>query len=611
MAYEYYCLNCGKQMSQETVLFDMQHLLIEDENAKFETLKLRLTLDELKALIFGGTPAEESYRACTLTLEQIMGYISNENNLNDPRIAGLTMEQINRYTEPVVAARKTSASVDDWDDEEDEPEEELPEEIPESVQALEEKVTAMVGDAMASELLKQDLEHLKAAFYKGAYTVKLKERTEPCGEDQEIVVGFSIQYPVSHRSDSFLCRICAECKAPVPKEAGTAEHKAVVFIGNAKSGKTSAILALTHYAENYMVYGLASDIWGQCRRINSVRTIELVEPRAELRTHKEWYGQGIAPERTFDGPRNNAYSATFLIKTAEKTTLLTLTDLPGEICNIKGQNVVNENAVRNRFQVATACDAYVACFDTESVRKDTQTGSNMTPGEIINSVCSQTDTFQRLRKEKTGRDFIPTMLLFTKCRELERNNKVHADSTRVLRPMERVYMFREEKQIIDENGIYQAVCNAFNDSHQLARAYHAMLRCSPFGYDAPTMEDLESGERGASMPMPKNIDRLMHWLLMVSGCVPVEAEFFPSLNGAGGSLKLHDYYIGRVQCRSERPEDEWRNKMAPWNHKEALARWALFENPGFVDRVILEDYGQSRAVMAIHRLKYANERNDK
>lgn len=609
MAHKYYCLNCGKTLSQETVLFDMQHLLIEDRNAEFNTLKLRLTHDELKALIASGTSAEENYRVCTLSLEQIMDYISNKNNLGDPRIAGLTMEQISRYTE-VTKPRKTSASVDEWDDDEEEPEEQS-EEIPEPLQALEKKVTAMVGDALASELLKRDLEYLKNAFYKGAYTVKLKEKTEPYGQNQEVLVGFSVQYPVSRLNDSFSCRICPQCGERVPKVAGTADHKSVVFIGNPSSGKTSAILALTHYAENYMVYGLASEVWGQSRRVGTVRTIELVEPREELRVHKENYAQGIAPERTPADAREKAYSATFLIKTAAKTTLLTLTDLPGEICNMHGRNEVDENAVRNRFQVATACDAFVACFDTESVRSDTESGIGMTPGEIIASVCGQVDTFQKLRKEKTGRDFIPTILLFTKCRELEKNNKVCADNTSVLRPLEKVYMFREEKRIIDENGIYQAVCNAFNDSHQLARAYHAMLRCSPFGYDAPVMEDVESGKKKPSVPMPRHIDRLMHWILMVSGCVPVEAEFFPSLSGAGGSLKLSDYYIDRVQCRSERPEDEWRNKMAPWNHREALARWALFENPGFVDRMILEDYGQSRAVMAIHKLKYANERNDK
>ena len=91
MAYKYYCLNCGKTLSQETVLFDLQHLLIEDENTEFNTLRLRLTLGELTALIASGTPVEENYRSCTLPLAQIMGYISNENNLNDPRIAGLTM----------------------------------------------------------------------------------------------------------------------------------------------------------------------------------------------------------------------------------------------------------------------------------------------------------------------------------------------------------------------------------------------------------------------------------------------------------------------------------------------------------------------------------------
>lgn len=617
MAYKYYCLNCGKTLSQETVLFDLQHLLIEDENTEFNTLRLRLTLGELTALIASGTPVEENYRSCTLPLAQIMGYISNENNLNDPRIAGLTMEQICQYTEVAVpAVRKTSATFESWDDEDEDaalPEEEAEPEAQasEAILALEAKVTAMVGDAMASELLKRDLEYLKNTFYKGEYVVKLKEKTEPYGQGQEVLVGFSIQYPVSHVNASFSCRICPHCGKHIPKVSGTAEHKSVVFIGNPASGKTSTILALTHYAQNYMVHGLAAEIWGDSKRINTVRTIDLVEPRAELRVHKENYAQGIAPERTDKQSREDAYSATFIIKTASKTTLLTLTDLPGEICNITGRNEVDENAVRNRFQVATACDAFVVCFDTESVRSDTETKSNMTPGEIISSICNQADTFQRLRKEKTGRDFIPTMLLFTKCWDLEKNNKVRAAATNILRPTEKVYMFREEKRIIDENSIYQAVCNAFNETHQLARAYHAMLRCSPFGYAAPGLADVASGKKKPEIPTPKNIDHLMHWLLMVSGCVPVEASYCPSVTGEGGALKLNDYYINRVQCRAERPDDEWRNTMSAWNYREALSRWRLFENPGSLDRMILEDYGQSRAVMAIHKLVRGNERNDR
>ena len=615
MAYDYYCLNCGKKLSQESVLFDMQRLLIEDENKEFGTLKLRLTHNELKALIASGTPAEENYRSCTLTLAQVMSYMSNANNLNEPKIASLTMDQINQYTEVKGGTEKKTNMVfnDTWGDEDEDiedPEKETEEDVPESIRALEALVTANVGDALASAMLKKDLEHLKTAFYKGECAVKIKEKTEPYGQNQEILVGFAIQYPVSRINASFVCRVCPQCGAHIPKVAGTAEHKAVVFIGNPGSGKTSTILSLTHYAENYMVYGLASEIWGHARRIGTVRSIELVEPRQELRIHKDRYANGIAPERTEDDSRNKAYSATFLIKTTNKTTILTLTDLPGEICNMKGRTEVNENAVQNRFQVATACDAFVVCFDTKSTQIDGEAKNGMTPGEIVASVCSQANTFQKLRHEKTGRDFIPTMLLFTKCKELEKENKVSADDKNMLRPMERVYMFREEKRIIDENGIYQAVCNAFNETHQLARAYHAMLRCSPFGGDAPTQEDMDKGLKQPTIPTPRNIDQLMHWLLMVSGCVPVEAEYCPSGNGEGGALRLNDYYIGRVQCRAERPEDEWRS-MAPWNFRETLSRWRLFENPGILDQMILEDYGQSKSVMLMHKMLRGNERNDK
>lgn len=616
MAYEYYCLNCGKTLSQETVLFDIQRLLIEDENSSFNTLRFRLTHNELKNLIAGGTPAEDNYRRCTLTLSQVMSYISNANNLDDPRIAGLTLEQIEKYTAPVVVAAPAAATsaTFDWDDE-DEEEEEIAEvvveETPEAILALEKKVTAMVGDALATDLLKKDLEYLKTAFYKGTYVVKLKEQTEPYENTKELLVGFGIQYPVSERNASIVCRICPQCGKHIPKVAGTAKHRSVVFIGNPKSGKTSAILALTHYAQNYMVYGLSSEIWGHSKRVETVRTIDLIEPREELKKHLKDYVPGIAPERTLDDERHNAYSATFHIKSGGRSTLLTLTDLPGEICNVKGSNEVAENRVRNDFQVATACDAFVVCFDTESVRNDSGNCGSMTPGEIISSICAQANTFQKLRKEKTGKDFIPTMVLFTKCRELERENLVRSNNASILKPLERIYMFREEKRIIDANGIYQAVCKAFNDSHQLARAYHAMLRCSPFGYAAPTQEDIDLKGMMPEQPTPRNIDQLMHWLLMVAGCVPVEANFSPSLTGEGGGLRLDNYYIDRVQCRSDRPLDEWSKLMGGWNYKEALSRWRLFENPGFQDKIIMEDYGQSHAVAAGHKIFHGKDRNDK
>ena len=117
MAYDYYCMGCGKKLNQGSALFDMQYLLTRNLEKKFQILKFRMTEAELKAMIMGSVPAENGYRSCVISFEAIMSFIGNYNNLNqgkeyteknaegntssvyasDADIAGLTLAEIDAY----------------------------------------------------------------------------------------------------------------------------------------------------------------------------------------------------------------------------------------------------------------------------------------------------------------------------------------------------------------------------------------------------------------------------------------------------------------------------------------------------------------------------------
>ena len=115
MGYDYYCSHCGKQLNQRIVLFDMQYLLTRSKERQFNILKYRMTLEQLKALISAGVPSENGYRRCKLTLANIMAYISNPYNLNDPAICQVTLEEITRYLEEGFITAKAAAVVEDDD----------------------------------------------------------------------------------------------------------------------------------------------------------------------------------------------------------------------------------------------------------------------------------------------------------------------------------------------------------------------------------------------------------------------------------------------------------------------------------------------------------------
>ena len=84
MTYNYYCTYCGRELKQSTVLFDMQPILTGSQENRFRILSLRMTKAELEALIASGSPQDMGYRQCHLTLQDLLKYISNKNNLDNP-----------------------------------------------------------------------------------------------------------------------------------------------------------------------------------------------------------------------------------------------------------------------------------------------------------------------------------------------------------------------------------------------------------------------------------------------------------------------------------------------------------------------------------------------
>ena len=102
MPYNYYCTHCGQLISQETVLFNMQNLVLEDDTQSFETFSMYMTLQQINQLIARGTPLENGYRLIRLSFTEVMQIISGGCNLKKPELASLTLEQIKEYLRPVM-----------------------------------------------------------------------------------------------------------------------------------------------------------------------------------------------------------------------------------------------------------------------------------------------------------------------------------------------------------------------------------------------------------------------------------------------------------------------------------------------------------------------------
>lgn len=679
MAYDYYCTYCGKKLNNETVLFDMQALLsggVDDEGKldpkkALNILRFRMTEAEIRKLIDGKMLDEEKYYACELSFADVMRCIANENNLNDEKVAELTLDDVNGYLNRETQrdygeSSAKSAEMGDiltfggfgTEDEkktdaaepQPQPEADVPD--PEPIQALLSKDTTTDDRAYSISRLKDDLVYLQKLFGKDGV---LKFKINPSYNDGKVMHGVLVRVG---NTKMFLdnIRVCPRCGNSIFELAGTAEHRFVVFIGYQSAGKTSTILSLTHYAMNQ-----GEELWRGASDLGEI-TVKSLSQSKRLRDELRCYSSGIAPQKTNKEQRDDAYSSTLLIKSGtngkEVSKILTFTDLPGELFLPGGD--LNKQSIANTFAVATVCDAFVVCFDTSVVEAANDAGAadagngfavgndrrkikitdadghERTPNQVIDDTCGWVDKMQQLLQQIGNKQmYVPTIILFTKCRQLENQSVSDENKTKMRagNPIKAVYAFRDEQEAIEAIGnngngssAYSRLLDKFNKHGGLANAYQAALRCSPYGYNAPSIGDVIDEIRNGSLmdlkseyddltrsgmveitaienlekrhpgrfpcTKPHNIDKLMRWVLCVLGCAPIKATYSP-IHGSIEGKHLEDYYIDRAQHRKQNPK-------SPANAEvdEAMARCVLFKNPGKYDVDFLKFYNQkSRLVM--------------
>ena len=675
MAYDYYCTYCGKKLNNETVLFDMQALLTGslDEKRKLRMLSFRMTEAEIRKLIDGKTPDGENRYACELSFADVMRCVANENNLNDEKVAELTLDDVNGYLNRETQrdyGESSAKSADDilpfggfgMEDEEKtdaaepQPEADVPD--PEPIQALLSKDTTTDDRAYSISRLRDELGYLQKLFGKDG-VLKFKITPEYNKDDHGGKVMHGVEVHVGNNC-MFLdnIRVCPRCGNSIFELAGTAEHRSVVFIGYQSAGKTSTILSLTHYAKKQ---GMGDEVWRGASDLSEIK-VQLLSPTKRLRDELRCYSSGIAPQKTNVTKRDDAYSSTLFIKSRtngkEVSKILTFTDLPGEL--FLGGGDLNKQDIANKFAVATVCDAFVVCFDTSVVEAANDAGAAETgngfavgnerrkiiirdadgvrrePDDVIKDTCKWVDALQQLLQQRGNKQmYVPTIILFTKCRQLENQSVSDENKTKMRagNPIKAVYAFRDEQEAIEAIGnngngssAYSGVLDGFNTYGGLATAYQAALRCSPYGYNAPSIGDVIDEIRNGSLmdlksefddlsrngandldticelvrrhpdrfpgTKPHNIDKLMRWVLCVAGCAPIKATYSP-IHGSIEGKHLEDYYIDRAQHRQQNPKSPAHAEV-----DEAMARCVLFKNPGKYDVAFLKFYNQkSRLVM--------------
>ena len=679
MAYDYYCTYCGKKLNNETVLFDMQALLTGslDEKRKLKMLSFRLTEAEICKFFDGKMPDSENRYACELSFAELMRYIANENNLNDEKISELTLDDVNAYLNRETQreygeSSAKSADADDilpfggfgMEDEEkpdaDEPQSEADVPDPEPIQALLSKDTTTDDRAYSISRLRDELGYLQKLFGKDG-VLKFKITPEYNKDDHGGKILHGVEVHVGNNCifmDNI--RVCPRCGNSIFELAGTAEHRSVVFIGYQSSGKTSTILSLTHYAKKQ---GMGDELWRGTSDLSEIN-VQLLSPTKILRDELRCYSSGIAPQKTNVTKRDDAYSSTLLIQSKsngkEVSKILTFTDLPGEL--FLGGGDLNKQDIANKFAVATVCDALVVCFDTSVVEaaNDSTTGAadagngfaignerrkiiirdadgvRREPDDVIKDTCKWVDALQQLLQQRGNKQmYVPTVILFTKCRQLENQSVGEENKTKMRagNPIKAVYAFRNEQEAIEAIGnsgngcsAYSAVLDGFNTYGGLSTAYQAALRCSPYGYNAPSIGDvIDEIRNGTLMDLkselddlsrngaddldaicemarrhpdrfpatkPRNIDKLMKWVLCVAGCAPIKATYSP-IHGSTEGKHLEGYYIDRTQHRQQNPKTPAHAEV-----DEAMARCVLFKNPGKYDVAFLKFYNQkSRLVI--------------
>ena len=614
MPYDYYCTNCGRKITQDEVLFDMQYLLTKNKDKKFNILKFRMRLAELEEWFKTGFPTEDGFKKLKLTFVQFFQIVSNFNNLNDPAIAGITLEDVRNYVGTIDFDSFAEAAPAPEEDDifglgsaAPQPEPEMPaqpeEHLSEAMLALQRKDESNKDRGMTRAMLSADLENVKNLFANGGCCeFQVAMLSEKDNEGAQIVTGYRA-WPNLFIDAAAEPRVCPKCGYPVFAHAGTAKHHRVVFFGPQSAGKTSLLLALTHYACNAMLENFSSEIWGGTEPIRSIKTVELLNRKPQrsrsaetggassdlekrnrsLYSDLELYEKGIAPEKTGANLGVNAYNATFRIQDARgRFHLLTLTDLPGELID-EDTGAINTADMVDKFPTALSCDAYVICFDTSKKGKEQVQ---------INATLQSADAVQKLHADGRRSDaHIPLIVVYTKCSDIEQQSLLQDPAVGSTRGnmIQQAHMFYGECERIRENPAYAFVLRQFDNYQNLKDSFKTGIRCSAYGYNAPTRADIEQYGREACVSRPHYVDQLMKWILMVCGCAPVRGRYKATFNSVG--WEEAENYITRLQFRKDKP-------LRSDDLREALARVILFENPGDVDVALVQAHGSKAALTA-------------
>ena len=610
MPFSFYCTHCGRPLQQSDVLFDMQYVLTGDSNKTLNTIKFRMTLAELQALLEKGTADANGFVSCKFTFQQVMDIVAENYERDDPAYIGdpqrlaksvdalrrLSMRDIDAYiAEQAVLGSGTVG---------ERPQEELSFDLedlaglgddgPEPpivahtmrdevtpIDVLEEMDTSNKDRGISQVDLVTELKLFRAQFNEaGELRFALRAVEETDNDGGSVLTGYDLMTQTGAVIPARNARVCPACGEPVFEHAGTAKHQAVAFIGYQSSGKTSTILALSSYLRNCAAGDLGNEIWKGSKSLEDVvDTIEgPLSPTRQQSKDLMDFEEGFEPEKTDPCPWwENAYRATFRIRPRDggEYHLLTLFELDHWLCLLDGR--LDLDKIRYCFPLLLNCEAVIACVDTRSFQRDkansdaasTGRGNSIQTPKEVNCLCSWTNSLQRARAEQNGASgYVPTLLLFTKCPELEDGIEIEEEE-RPLNPLERLHLLAKERQKILADPIYRYVKGQFEQYGGLNKAYHAMLRCSAFG------------PRRAQRPSPRQIDLLAAWILAVTGCIPAARTAALFKSGDREELgPVDDYRIERPQIRSQAP-------LRSARAQEALARCVLFEDPGELDRVVV------------------------
>jgi hypothetical protein len=187
------------------------------------------------------------------------------------------------------------------------------------------------------------------------------------------------------------------------------------------------------------------------------------------------------------------------------------------------------------------------------------------------------------------------MVVFTKCKELENSTEENLMERKFHNPKRaaEVYSLKTEREHIDSSPVYKEVGEMVQVYENLQNAYVARLRMSPFGMNVEKedvyLEDNsvnKNPDGSIKYPKPRQVDKLMHWLMVITGCVPAPAVFVPNPMAPEHVHKLSDVYVRRPQYRFWAPQGRTYEERVD----EAMCRAYLFENYSEVDAGYIINY---------------------